>query len=62
MQEFKPGDVVTLKSGGPKMTVEATGNYGGGLGVGPKDGVKCTWFDEKKALQTGVFDAATLEK
>jgi uncharacterized protein YodC (DUF2158 family) len=30
---FKVGDVVILKSGGPKMTVLATG-----------EGVRCVWF------------------
>jgi uncharacterized protein YodC (DUF2158 family) len=42
--QFKVGDVVRLKSGGPKMTV--TG-YGPGLsGVVL---VACTWFDGAKA-------------
>lgn len=39
-QPLKPGDVVMLKSGGPRMTVESFGEN--------EDGTKlcnCTWFD-----------------
>ena len=37
---LKEGDVVQLKSGGPKMTVQAIGSkiYG-------SDSVLCVWFD-----------------
>ncbi len=41
MSEFKPGDVVRLKTGGPKMTVERVSHaptYG--------DRVDCVWFDD----------------
>lgn len=50
---FDIGDVVTLKSGGPKMTVsEINGNE-----------VTCTWFDAATTeLKTHVFKARTLEK
>lgn len=61
MANFQRGDVVVLKSGGPKMTVEDTGDYSQGMGIGPKDGVSCIWFDKTKRMN-GVFDAATLEK
>lgn len=36
--EFKPGDVVQLKSGGETMTVEEVGD----------DYVSCVWFNAKK--------------
>jgi uncharacterized protein YodC (DUF2158 family) len=36
--EFKPGDIVRLKSGGPAMTVESMGD----------DGINCVWFDGKR--------------
>lgn len=36
--EFKIGDVVQLKSGGPLMTVSS---------VGEKSTVNCYWFNEK---------------
>lgn len=43
MAQIKVGDVVQLKSGGPKMTVESTKSNSAG--------VLCTWFDgaEKKS-------------
>ncbi|MEX5664631.1 DUF2158 domain-containing protein [Pseudomonas neuropathica] len=58
MAEFKKGDVVVMRSGGPKMTVVDLGDYSGGLG--PKDGVKCQWFDKTKRLED-VFDAESIE-
>lgn len=42
MSDFKSGDVVVLKSGGPKMTVEET--YGAWE-------VICIWFNESGALK-----------
>lgn len=59
MSDIEKGDVVRLKSGGPEMTVEDTGNYLRSAGI--EDGVKCTWFDQGQ-LQTTVFDRASLEK
>ena len=35
MNEFKVGDVVTLNSGGPKMTISSIGSDGT---------ISCTWF------------------
>jgi len=58
MAEFKKGDVVCLKSGGPDMTVVDLGNYGP---LGPKDGVKCQWFD-KATRREEVFESETLKK
>lgn len=45
--EFKPGDVVQLKSGGPRMTVKA---------VREPDEVICVWFEKTKRYED-VFDA-----
>lgn len=46
MSEFKVGDVVRLKSGGPQMTIHDF----------LEDGkVECAWFDEKKILQYQKF-------
>ena len=59
MSSFKKGDVVVMRSGGPKMTVADVGNYSGS-GLGPEDGVKCQWF-EKTKLFDQVFDAAVLK-
>ncbi|WP_311754780.1 YodC family protein [Proteus terrae] len=39
LNKFNSGDVVRLKSGGPKMTVE--GNSGTGDAI-------CSWYDESK--------------
>jgi uncharacterized protein YodC (DUF2158 family) len=60
MNQFQKGDVVELKSGGPKMVVSDTGDYST-FGAGPKDGVATVWFDGNKK-NTDVFDAAVLTK
>lgn len=49
--EFQVGDVVQLKSGGPRMTVEAVDE---GL-------VDCVWFEKQKAHRN-AFNAALLVK
>jgi len=46
---FKSGDVVVLKSGGPKMTVESTGPTASG-----QESVWCVWFEGMKQ-KNGVF-------
>lgn len=51
MADFKKGDTVRVKSGGPLMTVAE---------LGPEDGVKCVWFDGKHR-EEDVFDAAVLK-
>jgi uncharacterized protein YodC (DUF2158 family) len=49
-EQFKVGDVVLLKSGGPDMTIETvTGQT-----------VHCVWF-EKNVVKRGAFPMATLE-
>jgi uncharacterized protein YodC (DUF2158 family) len=58
--QFEVGDVVQLKSGGPSMTVSDLGDYST-FGTGPKDGVKCVWFDKTKQFES-VFDARALVK
>ena len=50
---FKVGDIVQLKSGGPRMTVGEKP-----LGV-QAQGVFCQWFSGKK-LSSGFFTAASL--
>lgn len=52
-EEFKIGDVVELKSGGPAMTITALGDEA--LGGGDGD-VEATWFDGK------AFDSETLPR
>ena len=48
--EIKAGDIVTLKSGGPKMTVAWV-----------DDGqANCEWFDTKPETQSKIFDLNVL--
>lgn len=55
--EFKPTDIVRVRSGGPKMTVTEVGKtYMTG-----QDAVKCTWFENGKKHED-VFHPASLEK
>jgi uncharacterized protein YodC (DUF2158 family) len=51
-EELKVGDVVHLKSGSQRMTVEEIDDDGN---------VSCVWFEGKRP-QRGVFPAATLQK
>lgn len=44
--EFKRGDVVRLKSGGPNMVVNKVGPYSAD---DPQITVWCDWFDHEKA-------------
>ena len=48
--EFKPGDIVQLKSGGPKMTVREI------TALGP---VKTSWFAGSKH-ESAIFPVETL--
>jgi uncharacterized protein YodC (DUF2158 family) len=47
---FKVGDVVILKSGGPKMTIHAVGTD-----VHGKPMVRCTWFPNFDAVKQDFF-------
>jgi uncharacterized protein YodC (DUF2158 family) len=71
--EIQLNDVVQLKSGGPKMTVQRF--LGANKGTiantideaikiqGYKDGdAVCQWFDEKNILQSGTFAIGSLTK
>ncbi|MDF4005307.1 DUF2158 domain-containing protein [Luteibacter sp. PPL552] len=51
-EQFKPGDRVQLKSGGPIMTVNEI--YDNGR-------VGCEWFDSKEQHQERTFTPETLE-
>jgi len=53
MSEFKPGDVVRLKSGGPAMTVDEIEKKGTALSI------FCFWFDGAQ-LEDGEFAPASL--
>lgn len=45
------GDVVTLKSGGPRMTVM----YAGPMGFAAGHWLICQWFDEQGELRQDMF-------
>lgn len=51
--EFKVGEIVQLKSGGPEMTVSNTNLFD------KDDHVKCQWFGGRK-LDQGAFPTASL--
>jgi uncharacterized protein YodC (DUF2158 family) len=48
---FNVGDVVTLKDGGPRMTV----TYAGPVALNPGDWLICEWFDEHGELRQERF-------
>jgi uncharacterized protein YodC (DUF2158 family) len=59
---FKVGDEVQLVSGGPSMTVTATGRP---KGTYPRDDdhfVRCTWFDNDEHVQSAPFPPAALRR
>jgi uncharacterized protein YodC (DUF2158 family) len=55
-EKFKIGDIVELKSGGPKMTVKGPNTFGE-----RDDEYSCQWFGGKK-LEYGVFPADSLKR
>ncbi|MBC3364130.1 DUF2158 domain-containing protein [Pseudomonas sp. SWRI154] len=59
MSKFASGDVVTLKSGGPNMTIKhMEEDLGDVIGVQ----ITCTWFDKSKELQHAIFGENMIEK
>lgn len=52
-QIVKEGDVVTLKSGGPEMTVQKSGYFRGELKCA------CVWFEGNKEMH-GLFEPFVL--
>jgi uncharacterized protein YodC (DUF2158 family) len=51
-QKWNKGDVVQLKSGGVRMTVESIDEE--------YDLITCTWFGDKNKLERADFSAVTL--
>jgi uncharacterized protein YodC (DUF2158 family) len=59
--DFKPGDLVRLKSGGPLMTVEQLGKKA----YTEEDAVWCVWSEKvgnKQVVQRETFPPVVLEK
>jgi uncharacterized protein YodC (DUF2158 family) len=59
--EFKPGDLVQVKSGGPVMTVEQVGK----TAMLQEEAVWCVWFEKvgnKQVPQKETFHPVVLEK
>ena len=57
-EEFKVGDTVILKSGGPTMTITSI-SESGYMGGGPVHAY-CTWFDGN-GVKTGDFPLPAIE-
>jgi uncharacterized protein YodC (DUF2158 family) len=51
VMDWKIGDIVQCRTGGPNMVVKDTG----------KDGILCEWIDDRKRYQSGTFAATSLE-
>lgn len=49
---FNVGDVVTLKTGGPRMTV----TYAGAVAPAPGEWLICQWFDGHGELRQEMFE------
>lgn len=57
MEEFRAGDVVELKSGGPRMTIQKI------IDKGQEREALCWWFDESKGKPSyGAFPLEVLKK
>lgn len=59
--DLKVGDVVILKSGGPRMTIQEIANYGFGTTDDGTKQAKCTWFDKDHKKFEDLFELETLE-
>jgi uncharacterized protein YodC (DUF2158 family) len=53
--QFKEGDVVSLKSGGPTMTIEGIGTYG----YSTREKAFCVWFEGTKK-HDALFELSSL--
>ncbi len=56
--DFKAGDTVQLKSGGPKMTVDRIGKQ---FQSSTTNSAYCSWFDKDKRM-SDRFELASLKK
>ncbi|WP_277023480.1 YodC family protein [Paracoccus hibiscisoli] len=56
MSDFKSGDIVELKSGGPAMTIEDQGTYSGIRKA------SCVWFVNMQERKEALFAVDALKK
>ena len=61
MERVNKGDVVILKSGSPKMTVENINRWDALKGIYEEEWIRCTWFQEDE-LMSEYFNISALEK
>lgn len=62
-EQFKPGDVVQLKSGGPAMTVRSIADIPSSDGAATVQSLCCVWYaGEGQGYSTSFFDPACLDK
>lgn len=58
MAQFFVGDVVTLKSGGPRMTI----TYVGPVAFAQGDWLHCQWFDDHGELRHELFSQDDVQR
>lgn len=59
---FKTGDKVMLKSGGPEMTVAFQPSNQACLDTGVEWGVHCRWFGNNSQLHRAIFHPDELQE
>ena len=62
MKNIEEGDVVKLKSGGPKMTVTSIGDFSSVAPSEEKCEAKCLWFIQGGEIKSHIFNLISLEK
>ena len=55
---LRVGDIVKLKSGGLKMTIEKIAKFGNDK----EEKAMCQWFDDKGVVKRDIFELTSLEK
>ena len=61
MERINKGDIVILKSGSPKMTVEVINRWDANKGIYDEEWIRCTWFQGDE-LFSEYFNIDALEK
>jgi uncharacterized protein YodC (DUF2158 family) len=64
--ELKPGDIVMLKSGGPRMTIDSVSQWDeddeNKEYTAEENGWYCAWFDTTNRFRTASFNPRDLVK